>query len=253
MKILIADDEPHARRHLKFLLAADRGITHIQEARNGKEAAEAIDKSRPDLALLDVQMPAMDAFDMIKTVGIHRMPPTIFITAHDRYAVRAFEVSAVDYLLKPFTEERLGAALAKARARIGTTPASETANSLQNVMEQMTNPARPLERIAVRVAERVSFIMVDSVDWFEAAQNYVQLHVGSKTYLVHVTLSALEELLDPGRFPRIHRSHIVNLRKIKHLWPTTHGQYEIELEDERRLESSRSYNERIRATLFNPF
>ena len=132
-------------------------------------------------------------------------------------------------------------------------PPSETANGLQSVVEQMANPAKPLERIAVRIGDRVSFVDIDDVDWFEAAQNYVQLHVGPKSYLVHVTLSALEELLDPGQFLRIHRSHIVNIQKINHLWPTTHGQHLFELVDGRRLESSRSYGERIRAKLFNPF
>jgi len=253
MKILIADDEQHVRSHLRFLLTADRDIAQIKEARNGREAAELIAADPPDLVLLDVQMPAMDAFDTIKAVGLQRMPPTIFVTAHDQYAVRAFEVSAVDYLLKPFTEARLEAALGRAKARIRATSARERADGLQSVVEQMAYPSRPLERIAVRIGERISFVPIDQVDRFEAAQNYVQLHVGPKNYLVHVTLSALEERLDSRCFMRIHRSHIINIRKINHLWPTTHGQYVFELTNGCRLESSRSYGERIRKVLFNPF
>jgi two-component system LytT family response regulator len=253
MKVLIVDDEPLVREHLRLLLETDRTIDHIEEAHNGREAVRRVASDRPDLVLLDVQMPGLNAFKVIEAIGAERMPPTIFVTAYDRYAVSAFEINAVDYLLKPISEERLKMALARAKDRMRTTLANDEARSFDAVIERIANPSRPLERIAVRTGERTSVVAIGDVDRIEAAQNYVRVCVGSASYLVHVTLNALEELLSPQMFLRIHRSHIVNVSRVKHLWTSTHGQYVIELADGQRLESSRSYGERIRSAFFNPF
>jgi two-component system LytT family response regulator len=174
-------------------------------------------------------------------------------TAHDQYAIRAFEIAALDYLLKPVTEERFALAFDRASSRIRTQPQDDTARQVAAMLDAMASPPKRLSRFAVRSGERTLFVPIDDVDRIEAYQNYVQLHVGETTHLLHVPMNTVESVLDPERFLRIHRSHIVNVQRIAQLWSLAHGQYVIELRSGRRLQSGRTYGEKIRRVLSNPF
>jgi two-component system LytT family response regulator len=246
------DDEPIARDGLKLLLGRQPQVASVVEARNGREAIALIREQEPDLVFLDVQMPRTDGFAVVHAVGAERMPPIIFVTAHDQYALRAFEIAAIDYLLKPVTEERFALAFRRAIGRIGDGP-QEGTKQLLSMLDAIANPPRQLERFAVRSGENTLFVPVHEVDWIEAFQNYVRLHVGAATHLLHVPMNTIEAVLDSNRFLRIHRSHIVNVRRIAQLWSLAHGQYAVELKSGQRLQSGRTYSERIRRVLTNPF
>jgi two-component system LytT family response regulator len=250
LKVLVVEDEPLAREGLKALLGGD---SQVVEARNGREAVTKIREEKPDLVLLDIQMPRMDGFGVIEAVGAERMPAVIFVTAHDQYAIRAFEISAVDYLLKPVTEERFRIAFERAQARLTAAVPDESARQMRAVLDAVSNPRRFLSRLAIRSGERTTFVPIDEVVWIEAAQNYVRVHAGQATHLLHVPMNTIEGSLDPERFVRIHRSHIVNIQRVKQLWTMAHGQYVLELASGERLQSSRSYGEKIRTLLSNPF
>src|SRR5215469_12918140 len=214
LRVLIVDDEPLAREGIKLMLGVD---SQVIEARNGREALTKIREEKPDLVLLDVQMPRMDGFAVVAAVGADKMPAVIFVTAHDQYAIRAFEISAVDYLLKPVTEERFRIAFDRARSRLGSTRPDESTRQMLTVLDAIANPPRYLSRLAIRLGERTIFLTIDDVERIEAAQNYVRVHASQAAYLLHVPMNTLESALDPERFVRIHRSHIVNLRYIKQL------------------------------------
>ena len=253
LRVIVVDDEPLARAGLKMLLAEDRQVVDIFEARNGPEAVAMIADTRPDLVLLDVQMPLMDGFQVIETIGAEHMPAVVFVTAHDSYAMKAFEVNAIDYLLKPVQDERFRSALERAKSRLRNEPAGVNSGRMMSLLETIANPRKYLKRLAVRSPGKTIFVNVDDVDWMEAAENYVELHVGDKRHLLHVPLSTLEGSLDPSAFARIHRSVIVNLQRIRSLTPSTHGQYTIVLESGAQLQSGRSYSEAVRALTVNPF
>lgn len=253
LKVLLVDDEPLAREGLKLLLGRQSHVGFISEARNGREAVGFIREHRPDLVFLDVQMPRTDGFAVVHSIGAERMPPVIFVTAHDQYAIRAFEMAALDYLLKPVTEERFGVAFKRALNRLRGVSHEDATRQVLTMLDAVAKPPRQLERFAVRSGERTIFVPVDEVDWIEAFQNYVRLHAGATTHLLHVPMNTIETVLDSGRFLRIHRSHIVNLRRIAQLWSIAHGQYVIELKSGQRLQSGRTYGERIRGVLTNPF
>ena len=253
LKVLVVDDEPLAREGLKLLLGRQPAVESVSEARNGREAIALIRERPPDLVLLDVQMPRMDGFAVVDAVGADRMPAVIFVTAHDQYAIRAFEIAALDYLLKPVTEERFAIAFERASSRIRLQPRDETARQVVAMLDALATPPRRLARFAVRSGERTLFVPVDEVDRIEAFQNYVQLHVGETTHLLHVPMNTIESVLDPQRFLRIHRSHIVNVQRISQLWSLAHGQYVIELQSGQRLQSGRTYGDKIRRVLSNPF
>jgi two-component system LytT family response regulator len=250
LKILIVDDEPLAREGIKLMLSGD---SQVMEARNGREAVTKIRDEKPDLVLLDVQMPRMDGFGVVEAVGADKMPAVIFVTAHDQYAIRAFEISAVDYLLKPVTEERFRTAFERARKRLDAVRGDEPTRQLLTVLDAIANPRRYLSRLAIRSGDRTIFLTIDDVEWIEAAQNYVRMHTGQATHLLHVPMNTLETSLDPERFVRIHRSHIVNLQRIKQLWTLAHGQYVLELSSGERLQTGRTYGEKLRTCLSNPF
>ena len=253
LNVLVVDDEPIARDGLKLLLGRQPQVGSVSEARNGREATAFIREQKPDLVLLDVQMPRVDGFAVVHSVGAERMPPIIFVTAHDKYAIRAFEIAAIDYLLKPVTEERFKLAFKRAMDRLRGAPHEDATKQLLAMLDAVANPPRQLERFAVRSGENTSFVPVNDVDWIEAFQNYVRLHAGPATYLLHVPMNTIEGVLDSNRFLRIHRSHIVNVRRIAQLWSIAHGQYEVELKSGQRLQSGRTYNDRIRRALANPF
>jgi two-component system LytT family response regulator len=250
---LLVDDEPLAREGLRLLLALDPDCTSIREARNGREAVDAIRASRPDLVLLDVQMPEMDGFEVVREIGAEKMPAVIFVTAHDKYAIQAFEISALDYLLKPVTAERFATAVARAKARLTAAPTGDASRQILSLLETIASPRNALRRLAVRSAGKTVFVDVEEIDWIEAAENYVQLHAGRAEHLLHVTMNALEKSLDPGLFLRIHRSVIVNVRRIKELQPVMHGEYVLTLTNGIRLQSGRNYAEKLKALTVNPF
>ena len=250
---LIVDDEPLARAGLRALLERDPEARRILEAVDGAQAIESIRSERPDLVLLDVQMPDVDGLGVIAAIGAEAMPATIFVTAHDEHAIHAFECNAVDYLLKPVTEERFAEALARAKARLRQ-PASEVeGRQIVELLQALVTPQRHVRRLAVRAAGRTVFVEVDEIDWIEAAENYVQLHVGGARHLLHVPLQKLEASLDPARFLRIHRSTIVHIPRIAELVPGVHGEYVVVLRDGTRLDSGRTYADRLRALAANPF
>jgi two-component system LytT family response regulator len=261
IRVLIVDDEPLARDGLRLLLAGDPDIAAIDEARSGREAIARmvqVDEPRPDLVLLDVQMPGIDGFGVVEgaidKLGADRMPAVVFVTAHDRYAVQAFELSALDYLLKPVTGPRFARALARAKAQLGQRDLiAGTGDQIRHLLETLARPARHLRRIAVRSGDATHFVDTDAIDWIAAAENYVELHVGAEHHLVHVALGALEKSLDPARFLRIHRSTIVQIDRIRSARPALHGEYELALADGTRLRSGRTYHDAVKALLSNPF
>ena len=253
LSVLVVDDEPIARDGLKLLLGRQPLVESVLEARNGREAIALIREQRLDLVLLDVQMPRTDGFAVVHAVGPERMPPVIFVTAHDQHALRAFEIAAIDYLLKPIIEERFELAFKRAVGRLRGASHEDTTKQVLAMLDVIANPPRQLERFAVRSGESTVFVPVNEVDWIEACQNYVRLHAGPATHLLHVPMNTLEVILDSNRFLRIHRSHIVNVRRIAQLWSIAHGQYEVELKSGQRLQSGRTYNDRIRRMLTNPF
>lgn len=248
---LSVDDEPLARDGLRMLLAADAQVSAILEAKNGPEAIRIIRERRPDLVFLDVQMPEMDGFSVVQEVGPERMPPVVFVTAHDQYAIRAFEINAIDYLLKPVTEDRFRKTLERAKARLNT--GDETNGRMISLLEAIASPSRYVKRLAIRSGSRTFFLNIEEIDWIQAAENYVELHVGTACHLLQVTMTALEASLDPQVFLRIHRSAIVNAGRIKELQPASHGEYVFILKCGARLQSSRSYHDKVRAFASNPF
>ena len=253
LTLLIVDDEPLAREGLRMLLAEDPDVGAIHEAKDGRQAIAALRKARPDLVFLDVQMPEMDGFSVVREVGPERMPAIVFVTAHDKYAIQAFEVNAIDYLLKPVTRERFAQTLARAKTRLQAQPAEEASRQILSLLETIAAPSRALKRLAVRTAGKTTFVDISDVDWIEAAENYVKLHVGRVSHLVHVTMNTLEKSLDPETFLRIHRSIIVNVGRVQELEPSVHGEYVVTLPHGVRVRSGRTYHEKLKALADNPF
>jgi two-component system LytT family response regulator len=192
LRTLIVDDEPLAREGLRMLLAEDPDVAAIDEAKDGRNAVAALRKAPPDLVFLDVQMPEMDGFSVIREIGAERMPAVVFVTAHDQYALRAFEINAIDYLLKPVTRERFAQALARAKARLLAPPTDAASRQILSLLETIATPQRAVKRLAVRTAGKTTFVDMDDVDWIEAAENYVKLHTGRAAHLVQVPLGRLE-------------------------------------------------------------
>ena len=248
MRVLIVDDEPIARRGVRLQLEGERDVEVVGECANGLEAVTAIQERAPDLVFLDVQMPEMDGFEVIEAVGVERMPAVVFVTAYDTYAIRAFDVHAVDYLLKPFDRDRFRQALHHARSHLGAVP-HNLSEQLRALLDAHLAGRKHLERLVVKSAGRIFFLDVADVDWIEAADNYAELHVGKQSHLVRHTLASLEARLDPERFVRIRHSTIVNVRKVKELRPSSTGEFDVVLLSGTVLESSRRYRKRLAAIL----
>ena len=252
MNVLIVDDEPLAREGMRLLLGEEAGITAVSEARHGAEAVTMIREGRPDLVLLDVQMPELDGFGVLRELGADAMPPVIFVTAHDEYAIRAFEVNAVDYLLKPATRDRFQQAMARVRERLSAQGGADNRH-VRALLQQLSAPPKYLARVALRAAGRISFVNVEDILYVQAAENYVQLHLKSARHLLHVPIATLEASLDPGMFLRIHRSMIVNVKQVKELETGPHGEYIVVLQGGTKLQSSRGYRDKLKAWASNPF
>jgi two-component system LytT family response regulator len=246
---LIVDDEPFARTSLRALLEREPETITILEARNGQEAASMILGERPDVVFLDVQMPDMNGFDVVRQVGAAAMPDVIFITAHDRFAIQAFEINALDYLLKPVAKERFAEALNRTRAR--RQRRGDDSERIVSLLQTLAEPRRTLTRMAVRSAGKTTFVNLEDVRWIQGAENYVQLHTASTQHFAHATIQSLLGRLDPDVFVRIHRSNIVNVRHIIQIETGTHGDYVLTLNNGARVHSSRTYCEVIRKLMSN--
>jgi two-component system LytT family response regulator len=252
LRALIVDDETLARQGIRMLLDEDAEIGLIEEAGNGKRAAELMLAGSFDLVFLDVQMPEMDGFAALRGAGAELPGAVIFVTAYDHYAVEAFEVNAADYLLKPFTPQRFRQALQRAKARIRSGPQGMDARVLA-VLERIASQPTYLNRIAVRGAAGTSFVDTKDVDWVKAAENYVELHVGPACHLVEATMAEIAKRLDPARFVRIHRSVIVNAERIRTVQPASHSEYLVTLASGIQLRSGRTYRETMQRLISNPF
>lgn len=246
-RVLIVDDEPIAREGIRTQLSREPQVEIVAECGDGLEAVEAIRELSPDLVFLDVQMPGMNGFEVTQTVGVDAMPAVIFVTAYDKYALQAFDVNAVDYLLKPFDAERFQKAFQRALAEIERNASDAISENLKALLESMK--PRYLERLVVKSRGRIFFLPVSEIDWIESADNYVGLHTGRETHLIRETLTSLETKLNPEEFLRIRHSAIVNVTRIKELRPLFKGEYEILLQNGMKLNSSRRYRRRIEELL----
>lgn len=235
IRVMIVDDEPLARDSARLVLEGDPEVEVVASC-SGIDAARLVAATRPDVLFLDVQMPDVDGFDVIAEIGPDAVPAIVFVTAHDRYAVRAFEVHALDYVLKPFDDPRLLAALTRARARLATRDAA----ALASLLDDRERARRFVERFVVRERDRTLLIAAADVDWLEAADDYVELHVRGAAHLIRERLSQLAERLDPSRFVRVHRSTIVNLERVTAIEPLVRGDARIWLADGRSVRLSRS-------------
>ena len=259
IKVLIIDDEPLARDKIRGMLKGKEDIEIVGEAGNGKEAVTAIRKHQPELLFLDVQMPEMDGFGVLQTIGPTLLPMVVFVTAYDRYALQAFEVYALDYLLKPFDRERFEKALARARTQLDQEKRKDLTQGLQALMDELsrirqeTPAAKPgpkyLERLAIKASGRIFFLRTQEIDHIESEGNYVRVHAGKESHLIREAMSVLETQLDPKKFLRIHRCTIVNVDRIQELQPWFHGEYRVILRNGVQLTHSRSYREKLREFL----
>jgi two-component system LytT family response regulator len=245
IRTIIADDERLAREKVRTLLAAETDIKLVAECSNGKQAISAIRMHRADLLLLDIQMPDMDGFDVLNELSAEEMPAVIFTSAYDQYAIRAFEVRALDYLLKPFDQERLHHSIERARRELGKSQDREITHRILDLLSQVKSEIKsgpsPEGRLVIRAKGRVVFLNLSEIDWIEASANYVRLNVGKESHLFRETIGRISERLNPNHFVRIHRSTIVNLRKIKELIPVNSGEYIVILENGKELSCSRGY------------
>lgn len=274
IRVLVVDDEPIARRRVRRMLRLEPDVDVIDEVGSGSEAIEAIRKERPDLVLLDVQMPDVDGFGVVDALGAEAMPPTIFVTAFNEYAVRAFDVNAIDYLLKPYDPDRFRSAFQRARSHMERVSSAEQGRKIRALLEQVIGDDRTsaaladrgpasapngmgappprvrfLDRLMVKHDGRVSFVKVSDVDWFEASGNYVRVHVGKGSHLIRETMHHIEAQLEPSMFVRIHRAVIVNIDRIKELQPWFAGDYVVLLRDGRQLKLSRTYREHLQSRM----
>lgn len=238
---LVVDDEPLARRAIVRLLEADAQIEVLGECGDGASAVEAIRSRSPDLVFLDIQMPAMTGLDVIAAIGAQRMPATIFVTAYEQYAVRAFEANAVDYLVKPFSRERFAATLQRAKSRLSA--AGDAQARILQALESLRQRDEYLERIAVRVDEHVIFVAVDDIVWIKANRNTVQIHLADRIHELRETMSALAARLDPRRFARVHRSAIVNVQRVRTIHPWFNGHHVVTMDNGQQLRMSRYQHE----------
>jgi two-component system LytT family response regulator len=253
IRTMVVDDEPVARERIVSLLQQEQDIEVVGECADGHQAVNAIQVHHPDLVFLDVQMPAVDGFGVIQQVGADRMPPVVFVTAYDEYALRAFEVHAIDYLLKPFGRDRFQQTLQHAREHLERRRAGDLGKRLLALVQDLKPEPQKLDRLVVKSGGRVFFLRTDEIDWIEAAGNYVRLHLSEDSHLFRETMNNMESRLDTHRFVRIHRSRIVNTDRIKELQPWFNGEYVVVLQNGARLTLSRGYREKLQERLGKAF
>jgi two-component system LytT family response regulator len=266
IRVLIVDDEPAAREGLRHLLAADPEVTVVGECANGREALEALHRAPADVLFLDVQMPGLDGFGVLRELGPDRVPVVVFVTAYNQYALHAFDVRALDYLLKPFSDERFQEALGRAKAHVRRGRLGDLGQRLAALLAELDQPAPPavieapapgtgtyLDRLVIKSGGRVTLLRVTEIDWIDAEGDYVRIHVGRQWHLLRETMKNLEAQLDPRRFVRIHRSTIVNLERVKELQPFFRGEYVLVLHEGTTLKLSRGYREHLEQMLGRSF
>lgn len=245
IRTLIVDDMQLARERIKMLLATDPEIDIIDECANGRQAVAAIKNLNPELVFLDMQMPKMSGLEVIEAVGAEQMPMVVFVTAYDEFALRAFEVNALDYLLKPFDDERFNKTLERVKRRIKQMQRENFDERLLQLLDEVKSKPEYLKRIPVKTAQYTILVLAEDIDFIKAAGNYLELHVGKELYLVRERVHQFEQKLDPEQFVRIHRSTIVNINRVKTLHPMFNGDHVVILRDGKKLNMSRTYHEKL--------
>jgi two-component system LytT family response regulator len=246
------DDELLARKFIRRMLKHDPEFEIVGESSNGKEAVETIRAQQPDVVFLDVQMPEMDGFAVLEAVGLGQLPDIVFTTAYESYAIRAFELHALDYLLKPFDQERFRDAIRHAKERLQSRHQEDGRSQIGALLERINSRHAYLDRLIIRADGRITFLNTREIDWVEADDKYVHLHTGKGARMVRQTLTAMEAQLDPAKFVRIHRSAMVNIERIKELQPLFNGEYSLLLDDKTKLTLSRKYKDKVFRLLGQP-
>jgi two-component system, LytTR family, response regulator len=249
IRTLIVDDEPLARRRVRELLEKEADVEIVGEAQDGPTAVSQVRELTPDLLFLDVQMPELDGFGVLEQVGHRRIPALVFVTAYDRFALRAFEAHALDYLLKPYDDQRFAAAVQRVRDQLRNRSADELERRVRDLLADVRGGASHLERLAVQSGSRSVLVPVHEIGWFEAEGKYVRLHVGERSYLLRDSMRRLESVLDPRQFLRVHRSIIVNVERIHEVETFFRGEYILFLRDGTQLRSGRSYRRALQRLL----
>lgn len=251
IRVAIADDEPLARERLRSMLEGRERYAIVAECNDGVDALAALNQRDIDLLFLDVQMPGLDGFQILESAGGASLPLIVFVTAFNDYALRAFDASALDYLLKPFDRERFEKTLTRVEERLASRHGTEMSSELREFLQALSTAAVPehVSRFPVRANGEIYFVRVEDVDWIDAEGNYVALHAAGRRHLVRDTIKSLEGRLDPAKFVRVHRSAIINVDRLRRLQPYFHGEYVITLQDGTKLTSSRTYSDRLRALL----
>ena len=249
---LIVDDEALARKFIRRMLKENHDVEIVGECSDGKSAVAMIQKHKPDLVFLDVQMPVMDGFAVLGAIGVERLPEIIFTTAYEKYAIRAFELHALDYLLKPFDQVRFQDAMRHAKERLNQRQQEDGRIQISALLENVKSQPKYLERLIIKADGRISFLHTRDISWIEADDKYVHLHTAKASRMVRQTLSAMESQLNPKKFQRIHRSAMVNVERIKELEPTFNGEHVVHLEDGTKLTLSRTYREKVFELLGKP-
>ena len=249
IRTLIVDDEELARDRIQSLLAEQPDVEIVGVCTDGPSAVETIDKTQPDLVFLDVQMPGMDGFEVIDNIDKNHAPAVVFVTAHDAHALRAFEIHALDFLLKPFDQTRFEKALDRARGLLNRDRAGGLDPRLVSLLEELHEERKYSERLIVKSGGRVFFVRTEEIDWVEASGNYVKIHTKNDAHLLRESMKNMEARLDPKTFVRIHRSAIVNIDRIKELEPWFHGEYIVIMRDGTRLTASRVFSDRLSAAI----
>lgn len=248
VRTLIVDDEALARERMRQLLSSQPEIELVGECADGREAVTAIQEKSPDLIFLDIQMPELDGFAVLSAINLEPMPVIVFVTAHDKFALRAFEVHALDYLLKPFDRERFHSALRRALEQVknrGNTALAQAQAALLADVAEVQAPTKPTERLAIKSDGRITIIRTADISWIQAAHNYVEIHDDKKAHLLRETIGGIEAKLPPEKFVRISRSVIVNVDRVKELQPLFYGEYKVTLLSGKQLTLSRRYRKKL--------
>lgn len=245
ISVLIVDDEPFARDKIRTLLADEADFIVDGECGNGKEAVQAIHSQQPDVVFLDIQMPEMNGFEVLQNLDMAALPIIVFVTAFDEFAVNAFEIHALDYLLKPFDYERFHKTVERIRSHIRKSDSGGLTFRLEMLLEQLENKPKYLQRLMIKSRGDIYFLKTDEIDWIEASGNYITIYTGKKTHLLRESISGIAEKLDPEKFARIHRSQIVNIERIDKLNSDMHGEYIITLNNGKALLLSRTYRDNL--------
>lgn len=245
IRAVIVDDEELGRDRIQTLLGMQADVEIVAVCADGPSAVETIERAQPDLVFLDVQMPGMDGFEVVENLDPTRLPAVVFVTAHDGHAIKAFEIHALDFLLKPFDQTRFEKALERARTQIAAKKGPVIDSRLVSLLEELREERKYPERLIVKSSGRVFFVRTEEIDWVEASGNYVKIHTKSEAHLLRESMKNMESKLDPKIFVRIHRSAIVNIDRIKELEPWFHGEYIVIMRDGTRLTASRVFSDRL--------